>query len=70
MRFGGNHDHNYLLHIRTKNDTRTCGKSVCNQGRYTRHIQDSLVVSSYLGDDEVIVVEVEDFLKWLRGEQE
>lgn len=37
MRLGGNHDHNYLLHIRTTDDTDTCGKSVCNQGGYTRH---------------------------------
>lgn len=37
MRLGGNHDHNYLLHIRTTDNTDTCGKSVCNQGRYTRH---------------------------------
>ena len=34
------------------------------------NVQGSLVVSGYLGDDEVIVVEKDEFLKWLRGGQD
>lgn len=34
------------------------------------NVQGSLVVSSYLDDDEAIVVERDEFLRWLRGEQD
>lgn len=34
------------------------------------NIQGSLVISSYLNDNEAIVVDKDEFLKWLRGEQE
>ena len=34
------------------------------------NVQGSLVISSYLDDDEAIVVERDEFLKWLKGEQD
>jgi len=34
------------------------------------NVKDSLVVSSYLDDDEAIVVSKDEFLQWLRGEQD
>lgn len=34
------------------------------------NVQGSLVISSYLDDDEAIVVERDEFLRWLRGEQD
>lgn len=35
-----------------------------------KNIEDCLVISSYLDDNEAVVVSKDEFLKWVRGEQD